>query len=120
WLTLIGHLIHPPTRIEGLIDMAPTSSLPAPAALAPDADAEQDVPGDAERGSEFASRHLGPRERDMAEMLRTLGLGSLDDLVDATVPADIRLRQPLTLDAPLDEHAALAKLRHIAGKNRVL
>ncbi|MEX0652503.1 MAG: aminomethyl-transferring glycine dehydrogenase [Phycisphaeraceae bacterium] len=70
--------------------------------------------------STFASRHLGPRDTDIAEMLQTLGLRSLEELADVTVPSDIRLKQPLQLDAPLDEHAALAKLRRMAGKNQVL
>jgi glycine dehydrogenase len=52
-------------------------------------------------------------------MLKTVGVSSLDDLVNKTVPAAIRLTSPLKLDDPLSESEALAKLRAIADKNEV-
>ena len=67
----------------------------------------------------FAPRHLGPRPEEQAEMLGLLGFESLDALVDAIVPADIRLRRPLALPAPLTEREAVARLREIAGRNQV-
>ncbi len=71
----------------------------------------------------FARRHLGPRSRDIPEMLRTLGVDSLEDLAAATVPASIRAKRPLVLDglpdAPLGERELLATLREIADENRV-
>ncbi len=67
----------------------------------------------------FAPRHLGPRPEDQAEMLGLLGFDALDALVDAIVPADIRLHRPLALPAPLTEREAVARLREIAGKNQV-
>ncbi|KAG5190576.1 glycine dehydrogenase [Tribonema minus] len=67
----------------------------------------------------FARRHIGPSEADTKEMMKVVGVSSLDDLVDKTVPAAIRLSKPLTLDAPLSESEALAKLRAIADKNQV-
>ncbi len=67
----------------------------------------------------FAPRHLGPRPEDQAEMLGLLGFDSLDALVDAIVPAGIRLRRPLALPAPLTEREAVARLREIAAKNQV-
>ena len=45
----------------------------------------------------FAHRHIAPSEADISEMLESIGYQSLDQLMDATVPADIRLKKPLTL-----------------------
>ena len=68
----------------------------------------------------FADRHIGPRAKDIAGMLARLGFASLDALVDAAVPAGIRRRSAMTLDAPRSEAQALAEMRRIAGKNRVM
>ncbi|MEW6073788.1 MAG: aminomethyl-transferring glycine dehydrogenase [Planctomycetota bacterium] len=68
----------------------------------------------------FADRHLGPSPADVAAMLAVLGLDSLEELVLRTVPAGIRLRQPLALEGPRTESAHLAEMRALAGKNRVL
>ncbi|MFA9479383.1 aminomethyl-transferring glycine dehydrogenase [Phycisphaerales bacterium AB-hyl4] len=95
----------------------PTSLPDAPA---PRAVAEYEDAAQTSDSSVFASRHVGPRWHDITEMLATLGLSSLEELAGVTVPGDIRLKQPLNLDPALDEHAALAKLRKLAEKNRVL
>src|SRR5713226_8320338 len=52
-------------------------------------------------------------------MLATLGLQSLDALVEATVPEDIRMRRPLALDPNMGEFEALAKLRALHDRNQV-
>ena len=67
----------------------------------------------------FVHRHLGPTDADIQEMLATLGLQSLDALVDATVPEDIRMRKPLALDPNMGEFEALAKLRVLHDQNQV-
>ncbi len=67
----------------------------------------------------FGRRHIGPNDADRAEMLRALGLASSDELIDKTIPADIRLGRSLHLDAPKTETEALAELRAIANKNQV-
>ena len=67
----------------------------------------------------FVHRHIGPSDRDVSEMLSSLGYASLDQLVDATVPAAIRLDEPLRLGPPRGEHETLAELRLIAEKNDV-
>jgi glycine dehydrogenase len=67
----------------------------------------------------FVQRHLGPTDADIQEMLGTLGLQSLDSLIDATVPEDIRMRWPLALDSNIGEHEALAKLRALHDRNQV-
>ena len=67
----------------------------------------------------FVHRHLGPTDADIQEMLATLGLQSLDALVDATVPEDIRMRKPLALEPNMGEFEALAKLRVLHDQNQV-
>ena len=70
--------------------------------------------------SDFQSRHLGPNDRDTAAMLRTIGVDSLDKLIDETVPPSIRLKQDLRLPGPVSEYQYLESLRTIAQKNRVV
>jgi glycine dehydrogenase len=67
----------------------------------------------------FVHRHLGPTDADIQEMLATLGLQSLEALVEATVPEDIRMRKPLALDPNMGEFEALAKLRVLHDRNQV-
>jgi glycine dehydrogenase len=67
----------------------------------------------------FAERHLGPREADAASMLATLGHPSLDGLIDAIVPRDIRLGRPLAVPAALTEPEAVAELAARADANHV-
>ena len=68
----------------------------------------------------FIDRHLGPRSADAEQMLETLGYSSLDALMDAVVPSQIRLDGELQLPAPLSEHEALSKITGYAAKNKVL
>ncbi|QIL76207.1 aminomethyl-transferring glycine dehydrogenase [Hymenobacter sp. HDW8] len=67
----------------------------------------------------FVDRHNGPDEVAVAQMLRTIGVESLDQLIDETVPAAIRLPRPLNLPAALTERAFLAKFKQIAGQNKI-
>ena len=46
---------------------------------------------------EFTGRHIGPNEQDTNTLLKTIGVSSLDELIDKTGPASIRLKQPLKL-----------------------
>ncbi|MBE9109568.1 glycine dehydrogenase (aminomethyl-transferring), partial [Nodosilinea sp. LEGE 07298] len=73
----------------------------------------------AEPFSPFVARHLGPAERDAKAMLEALGYASLEELIKATVPATIRLNQPLDLPQGLGEAAALEHLKRIASQNQV-
>jgi len=70
-------------------------------------------------GDTFVPRHIGPNADEVAEMVAALGRESLDDLIDATVPADIRLRRPLDLPGSRTEPEVLAELREIASRNQV-
>ena len=67
----------------------------------------------------FAARHIGPTPSEIQQMLDVLGISSLDDLIDKTVPAAIRINQPLQLPAAQSEYGALAELKEIAAKNQV-
>jgi glycine dehydrogenase len=67
----------------------------------------------------FAPRHIGPSDAEVAEMLAVLGIGSLDQLIDETVPEAIRRRQPLALPAAECEHDLLVRLRGVASQNQV-
>ena len=76
---------------------------------------------DAYEPYDFANRrHIGPSPEEIAEMLRVVGVSSLDALIDETVPKDIRLGKALDFDRPLSERGALDRLRETANKNRVL
>ena len=68
---------------------------------------------------DFVPRHIGPSEEDIREMLDALGYATLDELMDATVPRQIRLRRPLDLPGGRSEHEALGALRAIASRNEV-
>ncbi len=67
----------------------------------------------------FAPRHLGPRQQEIDAMLAAIGLGSLEELADATVPAGIRLGRPLELGPALTEHRLLEELKTLASDNQV-
>ena len=68
----------------------------------------------------FVSRHIGPNDAEIATMLGVIGHESLDAMTEAIVPGRIRLSTPLALPGSMTEVDALAKIRAIAGKNRVL
>ncbi len=72
-----------------------------------------------EQHDEFIGRHIGPCASEMTAMLAAIGADSLDQLIDQTVPAAIRLPADLPLAAPKREHEALADLKAIASKNVV-
>ncbi|MHB1328217.1 MAG: aminomethyl-transferring glycine dehydrogenase [Gemmatimonadales bacterium] len=67
----------------------------------------------------FVDRHLGPRPADAEAMLQSLGYPSLDALIDAVVPADIRTKSPLNIPAAVSETEALAELAQRAAANEV-
>ncbi|MGD0388157.1 MAG: aminomethyl-transferring glycine dehydrogenase [Tepidisphaeraceae bacterium] len=69
---------------------------------------------------EFAHRHIGPGEADLREMLDTLGVSTLEELIDQTVPESIRYHKSLGIGEPRGEFELLEELRGIAGKNSVL
>ena len=67
---------------------------------------------------EFVDRHIGPSDDQIGSMLSEIGIGSLEVLVEKTVPASILSANPLALPDPITENAALEKLKAIAEKNQ--
>jgi glycine dehydrogenase len=69
---------------------------------------------------DFANRrHIGPSPEEMAEMFQVVGVESLDQLIDQTVPASIRQAEPLDFGAPKSERELLWHMRQVAKKNKV-
>src|SRR3954464_15645631 len=66
----------------------------------------------------FEQRHIGPDEKQQADMLRVIGARSLDALIDAALPKSIRLQKPLQLPPAEAEHEYLERLRGVAAKNK--
>jgi glycine dehydrogenase len=73
-----------------------------------------------EQHDEFLARHIGASASAQEAMLQEIGFASRAALMSAIVPAAIRLSDPLALPGPVTEAEALAKLRSIAARNRVL
>ena len=69
--------------------------------------------------ADFTDRHIGPTEAEQAAMLEQLGVGSLDELSDTTLPESIRFEGDLNVGGPVTEAQALADLKAVAAKNRV-
>ena len=67
----------------------------------------------------FALRHIGPRESDLQHLFKTIGVDSLDQLIAETIPADIRLKKDLELDAPMTEFEYLSHIQKLGSKNKV-
>ena len=67
----------------------------------------------------FKSRHIGPRNNDINEMLKTVNAESLDKLIDETVPDSIRTDKPLNTGSGMSEYEFLNKLRDITSKNKL-
>jgi len=67
----------------------------------------------------FVNRHNGPRENEVKEMLAKIGVSSVDELIDQTVPEKIRLKKPLKVGKAMTEFQYAKHLRAIAKKNKV-
>src|SRR5207245_7892759 len=66
----------------------------------------------------FASRHIGPDDHDIAQMLKVVGAPSLDALIEQTLPASIRYASALNMAPALSEVDALARMAELAAQNR--
>ena len=66
----------------------------------------------------FLLRHIGPREEDVNSMLSTIGVDSVDELIDQTIPAAIRLEEDLDLADGLSEQEFLGHIKELAQKNK--
>jgi glycine dehydrogenase len=96
--------------MEFLVTVSPASAIPAAADPAPAGTAP---------AATFVDRHIGARRQsDVDTMLKAVGYDTVDALVDAAVPKDIRQDSPLELAGALSEVEALAELRRLAAKNK--
>ncbi len=68
----------------------------------------------------FESRHIGPREDEVARMLSELGFASMEEFIRDVVPASILRTDPLDLPAAMSEREVVERAREIASRNRVL
>ncbi|WOJ96354.1 aminomethyl-transferring glycine dehydrogenase [Congregibacter brevis] len=68
---------------------------------------------------EFLARHIGPSAAQQSEMALAAGYDSVESLIDATVPSNIRLTNPMALDGPQREVNVIARLKAMAAQNRI-
>ncbi|MDB5252069.1 MAG: gcvP [Flaviaesturariibacter sp.] len=71
------------------------------------------------QAGEFQRRHTGPNDTETAAMLKAIGVPSLADLIDRTVPAGIRMAEPLNLPPAMSEHEYLQHIKDVSLKNEV-
>lgn len=67
----------------------------------------------------FSRRHIGITERDLPKMLEVVGVKSLDELIDQTLPKNIRLPKPMELPEAMTEQEFLAHIHELAQKNKI-
>ncbi len=67
----------------------------------------------------FALRHIGVREQDLKKMYEIVGVNDLNELIDQTIPDDIRLKESLNLSDAMSEHEFLNHLQTLADENKV-
>ncbi|HLK29088.1 MAG TPA: aminomethyl-transferring glycine dehydrogenase [Puia sp.] len=72
-----------------------------------------------QQANEFSGRHIGPNAHETEQMLKTIGISSLDDLIDKTIPASIRNKAQLDIPGPVSEYQYLNELKEVAAKNKV-
>ncbi|NLJ81529.1 MAG: aminomethyl-transferring glycine dehydrogenase [Bacteroidales bacterium] len=66
----------------------------------------------------FLSRHVGPRVDETKKMLEVIGVSSIDELIEQTLPSKIRLKKPLAVGEAMSEHTYLDHVRSLAKKNK--
>ncbi|XP_037092209.1 glycine dehydrogenase (decarboxylating), mitochondrial-like [Pollicipes pollicipes] len=71
------------------------------------------------KNPDFQAKHIGPRDADQQEMLHLLGYQTLDEMIDNTVPRNIKLKEPLKIEEPQSEHELLERIQHIAQRNQI-
>jgi glycine dehydrogenase len=72
-----------------------------------------------EHPDKFINRHIGPRNNQLTEMAKFCGVNSVNELIDETIPADIRLKKKPELAPAVNEHTFIENLHRIASQNKV-
>ena len=67
----------------------------------------------------FALRHIGPRENEIRQMLKTIGAETIDQLIGETLPNNIRLKEPLNLDPAMTEYEYSNHIQQLGKKNKM-
>jgi glycine dehydrogenase len=67
----------------------------------------------------FVNRHNGPRKSDLPQMLETIGVNSLDELIEKTIPSAIMLEKPLRLPEAMSEFEYLNHIKNLGAKNKM-
>lgn len=67
---------------------------------------------------QFITRHNGPRENEIKQMLAKIGVASVDELISQTVPSGIRLKQPLQVAPAMSEYQYSKHLKSLGAKNK--
>ncbi len=67
----------------------------------------------------FVLRHIGPRKHEVDEMIKTIGVQSIEELIDKTIPSDIRLKNNLNLPIALSEYEYMFHIQELAAKNKL-
>ena len=99
--------------------LAPASSPNSAAQELPDASSPAGYASLLQRTDSFVPRHLGPAKDEVQAMLKAVGAGSLDELIDQTIPAAIRIGRSLELPAPRPESDVLDEMAEIAARNKL-
>lgn len=68
--------------------------------------------------NKFVNRHVGISAEDIPAMLETIGVKSLDELIDQTIPANIRLKEPLNLPEAMTEREFAEHIAELAPRTR--
>ncbi len=71
------------------------------------------------RTDSFVLRHVGPRISEVSEMIKTIGVSSVEELIDKTIPSDIRLKNNLNLPTALSEYEYMFHIQELANKNKL-
>ena len=71
------------------------------------------------KNDSLANRHIGINEQEEQLMLQKIGVKSLDELIDKTLPKNIRLKQPIDLPEAMNEYEFAQHIAHLASKNKL-
>ncbi|HEY0356111.1 MAG TPA: glycine dehydrogenase (aminomethyl-transferring), partial [Flavisolibacter sp.] len=71
------------------------------------------------QSKEFQRRHIGPDESETNQMLKTIGVNNLSELIDRTVPSGIRMKDELDLPVAMSEAAYLEHIKEVSLQNKV-
>ena len=67
----------------------------------------------------FVNRHLGPNEKEIAQMVKSIGVNDVAQLIDQTIPSEIRLKEALALPEGISEYAFQQKIQQLGQKNKL-